>query len=365
MKLIKRIKPTVYIAVIMLFIMLLSLLALCYEPKFVSSTQEIPEGWEVVSREGNITHLRLQEGSKAYKKKFEYFRKEQNTYFSMTTEFPGVPEKATFYPDENGNVNVIVYYGYYRIEPDSNYDSYALSDELPDNWGTLELHMVKDLGQKDKLLQVLMNLEEYAIPNSVSLQFMDPGQYTVGLSQAVMVSIPISELSHDVKFQLASTNNSGAPSFKYQEGNFRHTTLGNKMFYSIHTKREYFNTTFPYILLREPIYMISILGSLLIISLLVMIISAIKKKSKWMHWIPLLIGMAYAALISWFFYEFFDTGGLFSGLGVDLLLYFTLIAYTVYGCGLYTIRSTIDMVRRRKHTQQALTMQSPEPPNDL
>ena len=62
----KQYKFIAFIAATLLLSLLLPLLVGCDKTNYATSSSTIPDGWEVVSTDGNITHLRLKEGSDAY-----------------------------------------------------------------------------------------------------------------------------------------------------------------------------------------------------------------------------------------------------------------------------------------------------------
>lgn len=142
----------------------------------VRSSAEIPEGWEVVSKEDNITHIRLKEGSDAY----YWVDAGKRPGFYLAVDFPGNPERASMKPDENGYIHVAIYMGYNNVPLEKETDTHSFRLNF------------SGLGN----LNYCGTLYEFDVNTITTGTNVIHDASKTGLTEALIYSIPISELSN-------------------------------------------------------------------------------------------------------------------------------------------------------------------------
>ncbi|MBR2131946.1 MAG: hypothetical protein IJ955_05290, partial [Oscillospiraceae bacterium] len=153
---------------------------------------KVPKGWEAVSTDGSmVTHIRMKEGTDAY----HWMKTSINQvggHFVRTWEIPD------HQPAWKQTVTVILYYSCVYMDDGGPYlftEQYAA-----DKFRPLELYMTGN-GLDQLLLQI--NSPQDLTP--VSFRQEEYTTYQVGLTQGVMITIPLSVFEGDgdgVKFNM-------------------------------------------------------------------------------------------------------------------------------------------------------------------
>jgi hypothetical protein len=280
------------IAIATLIILLLPLLTGCTS-QHDTATASIPDGWEAVSTEGNITRLQLKEGSDAYHW-MDYTMHPQtpsspfkDQFFPIDIELCGNPEQKPISALSNEEVHIIVYYGYMKIQRTP--DGYQLSDELPEQDSEhYILRMFQGNGSFPKNeLAILADLRNFTTQNSIRLDKepappISDNTLRIGFSDAVLVSIPRSDFNADFWYsygwhisRIDHTHTSksyptyGGKSLSYLRYN-------NKIYFS-KDSFEAAQNSFPYVLFNQaPLILFT-----LCIGAIVLIIVGIIRKRRW------------------------------------------------------------------------------------
>ncbi len=329
----------------------------------VRSSAEIPDGWEVVSKEDNITHIRLKEGSDARVWGSNIMSRNKEFCFTSTIQVPNQPtDGSPFMPDENGNIHVIIYYGFYRVNRDQYL--YSLSDEpLGNNFQSIQFSVCGNNNTE----KTLFRLTDYADFNNIQMKYTDIAKYEIGLSQAIMVSIPISEYQSDYMswtFELTCDDSQNSELDKIdRNSNYLSYVQHDELLFLNHSDWDaYRKTTFHYkvlyTLIYEEVSFWIVTAVVLLGSLGIMIYTTIRRKLALLHFVPCLFGLSYLGLHYAFFYEYFYTGR-WSSLGIDILTYIFSITFALWGLALFIIRIIILVIRDYRQTKSATTLPTP------
>lgn len=343
----KHSKHIAYIAAALLLILLLPLLAGCgkSQAQYATASAEIPEGWEAVSTEGNVTHLRMKEGSDAhYWMKNRYFYQlSEDGNLPMTVEIAGNAEKAPLTPDKDGNVYFIVYFGlFYADKIDGNYQLVDAPEETEELSYSLEMENGReDIMENlwgEKMFSEPWKLDELSEYNNVALEPIanaGPGepQAHIGLTRAVLIACPYSKLDSEWRtliFRIEQNGNMYKEEYQsYAAWN------GNVYFKSADLKAD-----------GKPLgvrWFGYISVALLLCSMILMILSAIWKKNSFLLFIPLIIGILFCA-VALRYHAAFPYPDDVMGAGVAEFL--MIFVYIIAGVILLVIRLLIGLIRR-------------------
>ena len=355
-------KSIAYIAATLLLILLLPLMAGCaQQPQYATSTPEIPEGWEIVSTDENVTYLQMKEGADAYywKEETYYDHHEVNLTvldlnLSFDVQIAGNPDRAPLMPDQDGNIYFIVYFGsYYCEETDGQYHLLDAPADAP----TFSYNLHIESGSEGWMGGVsgspIFPEKTWTIPtfssdNNVVLKTTtDPesreAQLTVGLTRAAIVAIPYDKLEDDWRLLILRVE---------QVNGYR-----EKEFYQEYGKWNgavYFNSE-DLLTAVNPFFtdwrgVIS--WSLLACSLVVMIFTAIFKKNCFLHLIPIVLGIIYNVHVMYYLIDLPNPPEL-DGLILQTLA--LILCFIAAGLALLIIRLLIGLSRRLVNKMNAKT----------
>lgn len=349
----KRTNHITYIAILLLPILLLSLLIGCgkTQSRYATATPEIPDGWEVVSTDGNVTHLRMKEGSEAY-----YWINDLSSYqlgedgtILMDAQIAGNKEKAPLSPDKDGNLYFILYFGhFYAKKIDGTYKLVEPVQDTRELGATLRIQhtgssdIFGNTGEYDFLSErwALDEMEEY---NNVAFvptgnKYYDDPQAHVGLTQAVLIAIPYDKLDAveddwtSLLFHTYSDSMGHTLADAYQPCT---AWKGNAYFQPADLEAEenpLFNKWFGIISL-----------ALLLCSMIVMVLSAVFKKNSFLHLIPIVIGILFGVIALHYHADFPYPDDI---RGVGLAEFLMIFVYIIAGVILLIIRLLIGLIRR-------------------
>lgn len=322
------------------------------DPDAVISSATIPEGWEVVSTEENVTHLQLKEDSDAYHwvDRYGWQLRESNANLPLDVQIVGNEDKKPISPDKDGNVYFIVYYGrFYAEEIDGKFQIVDAPEE--DIQSPMTLHM--ESGGKDimgnlsgtSLFPEPWSLDEFVEYNDVLFEPLekvnrnDP-EARVGLKRAALIACPYNKLDTGWETLIFRTQQRDGSSGDYSEEDYlSYATYHNTVYFEEEDLAK--DTKVIATLTGVELYFI-ITSVLFLSSFVIMIISAILKKSSFLHFIPLLIGCLHSyALINYLRISPLPDSEW--GFGAALLL-FIIPAYLVHGVILLLIRLVINWI---------------------
>ncbi len=348
----KQSKSIAYIAATLLLILLLPSLIGCDRTTYAISSAEIPEGWEVVATEGNITHLQLKEGSDAYHwvDRYGWQLRETNANLPLDVHIVGNPEKAPLTPDKDSNVYFIVYYGrFYAEEIDGKFQMVNAPEE--DLQSQMTLHM--ESGGEDwignlsgtSLFPEPWVLDEFAEYNDVLFEPLekvernDP-EARVGLKRAVLIACPYNKLDTGWRTLIFRTEQRDGSAGDYSEEDYQsYAAYRNTVYFE---EEDLAKDTNVIAKLTGVKSYFNITSVLFLSSLVIMIISAILKKNSFLHFIPLLIGCLHSfALINYLRISPLPDVGW--GFGAALIP-FMIPAYLIHGVILLLIRLLINWI---------------------
>lgn len=329
---------------LLLLILILPILLISCNSSIARSSNAIPEGWEVVSKEDNITHIRMKEGYDAY----HWINAEKQNDFYLVLDFPGNPERASMKPDINGNVNIAVYMGYDQvqrkfmdkpIEP-SEQDAYRL--------------IFNDMG----MYRSWKELYEFDVETVTTKTNVDYDGTMVGLTEAVIYSIPISEFSNKydemsffIQFERDKIGDYMPEVYPTSKDTHKEITLDYyQMHNMIHFDSAYRKSvphTFPYILF-ENYGIVSI--ALVIIAILLTLLSSMLKWNSAFSLIPCAVGAVFSWLASRYYSSMpssvHDMFGGFDYMGEELSTFFGIFGFIALAIVLLILRGIIELIRR-------------------
>ncbi len=350
----KRTHHITCIAAALLLILLLPLLAGCADQEYPVASPEIPEGWEVVSTDENITYLQMKEGSEAYHwKNLYYFQDVVNLPIDM--EIPGNAENAPIKPDQDGNVYFIVYCG--RFYADKINGKYQLTDapEGEEEIREYTLHMqtggenwVGSLSGNDLFSQPwkLPALEEYNHLQFEPLEYdHSDGTYEpvarVGLTHAVLIACPYDKLENgweSLIFRIEQSVTGDSNDTAHSYGAWKGTVYFRS--------EDVEGAANPFFTVWAGVISLALLAC----SLVVMILTAIFKKNCFLHLIPIVLGIIYNISVLGYLIKFPSPTELDS-LVVQAI--FTILFFIIAGIALLIIRLLIALSRRIAHKVRA------------
>ncbi len=343
----------ILIAVLLLLTMTLPILLTSCSSNTARSTADIPDGWEVVSKEGNVTHLRVKEGSDAYRwMDCGRLVPQEADYYFLDLELAGNPNAEAIKPDENGNVTVIVYYGYMKVNFSYTAPHYTLSTDLPDaDKKELQLRIIR---QWD-LDQFLFQFDGLTTENSVlfkphpTVQEIYDTESRIGFTRAILAEIPLSYFTNGWDTTEFCITHPLGNSYAIDEYVRISTCKFNDILFFSHSSLSAYLNSFPYSLLTK--YSVIINATLFLSAFVLMFICTIKKKSPFIHLIPCALGIVYVA-IAITYQEALPTpdhmfGG-FANFGATLRLYAISFAYAVWAIILLIARWIINFIRRKR-----------------
>jgi hypothetical protein len=349
----KQYKFIAFIAATLLLSLLLPLLVSCDKTDYATSSSTIPDGWEVVSTDGNITHLRLKEGSDAYHwMDCGWQLREANTNLPLDVQIVGNEAKKPISPDKDGNVYFIVYYGrFYAEKIDGKYQIVDAPEE--DIQSPMTLHM--ESGGEDiignlsgtSLFPEPWSLDEFVEYNDVLFEPLekvnpyDP-EARVGLKRAVLIACPYNKLDTGWETLIFRTQQRDGSSGDYSEEDYLSYATQNNVIYF--EKEDLAETEFT-LLTDVRVYLITVLV-ILLCSFAIMLVSAIRRKNCLLHFIPLLIGWLHGYVVVLYCSALPLPSDQWVH-GVDVLAILMAFVYLFFGILFVVIRWIIDVIRRR------------------
>lgn len=323
------------------------------DPDAVISSATIPEGWEVVSTEENVTHLQLKEDSDAYHWVDRYgWQIESNTHLPIDVQIVGNPEKAPITADKDGNVHFIVYFGkFYTEKTDDGYQIVDAPEESASYEYTLDMEdgaedIMGNLGSVSTLyapwtIDTLSETNNVIYEPIVSDNPSDP-EARVGLTRAVLISCPYEKLNQGWRtliFVLKERGN--GVGYHSEEDYLSYATYHNTVYFE---EEDLAETEFTP-LTDVRVYLITVLV-ILLCSFAIMLVSAIREKNCLLHFIPLLIGWLHGYVVVLYCSALPLPSDQWAH-GVDLLAILMAFVYLFIGILFVVIRWIIDVIRRR------------------
>lgn len=338
---------------------LFGVLAACASNKdeYKQSSSAIPEGWEVVSENDGVTHIRMKEGSDAY----HWVYGANETKFFLDLEFPGTGKRSSMKPDSEGNINLFVYFGYDHVARMND----AGTPLEPTDLDSFQL-VFNDLAMYHAY-KVLYEFDVEAVTTSSNVTYATPG---VGLTEAVIYSIPISEMveafdemSCLIRFDYRNDNGYLPEVYPTAQTIYNKVTIEYyKMNGMIHFNSGYVQTvsaTFPYVLyeLHGIIYTL--------FTLIAIVLIVLCTKRRWNRLIPLIpcvVGVIFSNLAR-IYYEGFPTDvhdmfGGFEFFGEELTACFAAIGFALLAILSLIIRGVVELLRRSREKREATAQAS-------
>lgn len=353
------------IALFLCLLLLFSLLCACQRQS--DPVQEaIPDGWEVVATDGDLTFLQLKEGSDAYHwMEYDRVYSHKQEYYPIDWGLPNQSDKAVLQADANGNVQIIVYYGYMYLKYHSGTNEYVMYDP-PNHAGYQSKDLRMKLNDTDRVLTNMGAENTVVFQNGAQLG--DPEQ--VGFTRAVLISLPISQWENGPFYAefLEATPVSENGTYGYGKMISVNATVWNdRLYFSYDALEEDFNR-FPLSLLDEQ-YGSCVIAYFLLAAAL-MLASAILGKSRRVHWIACGIGMAHTLCAIIYASESRSIATGISGMsfgeqGQHIWLIFMLFRFVEWGVLLWLIRKLIDRIRQRIREKKKAKEEITEKTDDL
>lgn len=335
---------------------LLCLLLIGYVPPAPKATEaKIPEGWEAVSTQDNVTFIQMKEGE------------DEEIWFDRNAEeyhiHIALPQNEDYVAQTYGDeqyIEAIVYYGYgWRVHDTEQNTHYLVARPNPDGARALRLTMDVENGSS----HVLWEDKEFA--NTLSASYREKDDQ-IGYTKAAIVRIPISVFA-------GSTDTPVYFSFRNAKG----TSLGANTLYFTHdadshqviaetfpTAREkHIQHSFPRVILtfieelNSPDGFFTLITYLTAIATpIVAIPTAIKRRKR--HY-PYLILAIYAVLLLICMFGFGDSWA-------SVALFLMLVYYVIPGVAIvallqWIIEGGLRIRDKKTHRNQSATVDSPSP----
>lgn len=336
------------------------------ENEYMKPSNAIPEGWEIVSESEGVTYLQMKEGSDAYKWEGVSLFDNGKAEFDCFEIFLEIPENPNLEPldiSESDHINVIVYYGFFYAEKDFESGFFKISEATADlRERSFEVSLVDADGifPPIELGELTDFNTDYTVNPKKAYIFRDYAE--VGFTQAVMLSIPISSLETDWNtYELTVGSQDGQISrMEY----IACCQVFDKLFFDYdHENRiDAIRETFPYVI-YEAHDLIN--GFLILASIAIMILCAVKRWNCLLHMIPCVIGILYSKIAQTYFAGLPHIDDMFGGLdyaGQEIALYLAIVGFEVLAIVLLVIRLALDFIRRRKAKQAASVPVPPAAP---
>lgn len=355
-------KATIHTRLFCMTLLLLALLLPLAIPAFATDggtvSEEIPEGWEIVSKEDNVTQLRMKEGANAYKWYGDQIYSDP-TQFIIEAELMGNPNFDALSMGDYDHINVIVYYGHCEVQRDYETNEYMLAEDFERNNPDYTLNMRKNYNASETVIE----LPGFAAQNSVVLQNLgDESEFDVnfGLGQAVIVSIPISSLSDGwdmIAFELTDDTDGVS-----NESVISTSKLGGKLHFtleSFHATRQ----SFPYVLMEHYGVVHCVL---LCIVILLAVFCTVRRFNRIIPLIPCAVGCVFSVITEHYFANMpTSQGSAFSGIafvGDEVTNFMCAIGYIILAVLVLILRAVVDKIRRKKAEQAASVPVPPDIP---
>lgn len=296
---------------------------------------KVPKGWEAVSTDGNaVTYIRMKEGADAHHwyDQFLLGGVSNNIVTDIDT-----PEHMSAW---NQTVTVTIYYGCFYLD-DLTIIPYT-TESYGDQFHAFTLYMNIN-GRPQSILQI--KSPDELTPIAVREKENNVGVAQIGLTQGIMITLPLSELTEgSVEWELDSL----AQKYCNHQGrvNLSYTQWGFRYFRSRSVLQEYLESHFPYMLFvgNSPLL---ILPTVVILSIVLLIRTLKKKKMPYAAFLPLLFGVVHTVIYYLMWEAFYQKNGWFDGLVESLYLLF---GNAIYG-GMAAIVAIFCLVAglRRSH----------------
>lgn len=276
---------------------------------------KIPKGWEAVSTDGNaVTYIRMKEGADAHHwyDQFLLGGVSNNIVTDIDT-----PEHMSA---RNQTVTVTIYYGCFYLD-DHTIIPYS-TESYGDQFRALTLYMNIN-GRPQSILQI--NSPDELTPIAVREKENNVGVAQIGLTQGIMITLPLSELTEgSVEWELDSL----AQKYCNHQGrvNLSYTQWGFRYFRSRSVLQDYLESHFPYMLFTGG-YPLLIWPAVMISCAVLLIRSLKRKKRPWSAFLPLGFGVVHSFVFYWTWEAFFKSGGFLEGLGEGFYVFFANISY--------------------------------------
>lgn len=318
------------------------------ENEYVRSSSAVPDGWEIVSESEGVTHIRMKEGSDAY----YWIENTQNSGFYIDLSFPGNENRGSMRPDSEGNINLLVYFGYDNVK---RMDTWG--DPLePTDLDSFQL-VFDDLAMY-RAYKVLYEFDVEAVTTSSNVAYDDT--QGVGLTEAVIYSIPISEMAARfdemtllIRFDYRDDDGYMPEIYPTSQATYERIELEyyrmNEMIHFDRAYEEEIRQTFPYSMYERYGLVHTVLTW---IAIALIILCTVFRWNRFIPWIPCVAGMVFSYHANHYFEGLpTETAWAFDGLeymGQSLDNFFAVFGFGALAVLAPVIRFVVDFIRRKK-----------------
>lgn len=183
----KHTRLMTFTAATLLLILLLPFFAGCGSTQD-SPAAELPEGWETVSTEGNVTHIRMKEGENTP----VWMDFSDSAQLQLALDYDEEKQYRDVPYDPNGTVSLTVYFGHGQIGGSA---VHAVDEEFFSPHYALQMHTVQDLYVSfDEIgLTELCRLPDVTETPNIQYRSGDSGgSGQIGYTNAMMIDLPMS-----------------------------------------------------------------------------------------------------------------------------------------------------------------------------
>lgn len=343
-------------AIALLMLILICLLPSCAsnDIEYQQPSKEIPEGWKVVSENDGVTYLQMKEDSEAYRwtEVSLYAGETEEDHFITEIELPGNPDLKPIDISDSDYLDVIVYYGLFHTEKDvpNNRISFGEISVADAKRYSVELH---DDDEDETSLHIcdLFNLNTR---NTIYVEndSLDDNSPAVGLTQAVMFSIPIAEL--EIGWTAFELDIRSEDNLIGSRVDLSYCQVYDTMVFEYdHKNVDAIRERFPYVIL-ERFPMINCF--LAMIAILLTVVCAIKRWNRFWTWIPCIAGIIFSGIAIEYYDKLPRGDDMFGGLdyiGAYALLWISINTFAVLAVVLAISRSVVEVIRRFRQAKKA------------
>lgn len=315
-----------YIAFALLLCLLIPLLAGCAQ-RVDPATHELPDGWEIISQDDNVTHIRMKEGAD------NRVWMEHDGRSDFFTDIRLAGDKL--YENRNCNTDesipVVVYFGYGMLIKDDESGEYELSPDNFDSSGPYTLKMESEYYNNAPDVSISL----LTLPNLRDTAKIEYKNEQVGYSEAIIVNLPMSILNGlldiSVEFGIydSTAEISRGASFLSLHRNAGEDTVLVET--SPNIKEETIRNSFPMVLFQAENILNYINLALILSAVVFAVLTAIQRKKQHIPYLIVLAALVFNLIMTAYF-DFQNKG---NNWDFSFLIFFVALQfYTVFTFGI-------------------------------